>query len=100
MASCSLFRPSLRKGPTPAAKLETALSSNTLKIKPVDQLPSCAKGQTKKGSPPDPGRNRPKTPDLLRKMSVRTLPGPPGGRGDKNKIKSVLKYSWDYEDMC
>ncbi len=23
------------------------------------------------------------------------LPGPPGGRGDKNKIKNVLGYSWD-----
>ncbi len=44
--------------------------------------------------PPDPGRNRPKTPDLLRNMSVRIPPDPPGGRGDKDKIKSVLKYGW------
>ncbi len=44
--------------------------------------------------PPDPGRNRPKALDLLRKMSVRTLPRTPGGTGNKNKIKSVLKYSW------
>ncbi len=42
----------------------------------------------------DPGRNRPKTPECLRKMTVRTLPRTPRGRGDKSKIKSVLKYSW------
>ncbi len=42
--------------------------------------------------PPDPGRNRPKTNDFLRNMSVRTLPppGPPVGVGAKNKIKHVL----------
>ena len=27
-------------------------------------------------------------------MTVRTLPRTPGGRGDKNKSKSVLNYSW------
>ena len=45
------------------------------------------------GFPPDPGRNRPQTYDLLRKMTDRTLPRTPGG-GDKNKTKSVLTYGW------
>ncbi len=56
--------------------------------------PSCAQGQKQKqniGFPPDPGRNRPNTPDLLRNMTDRTLPRTLKGR---NKIKRVLKYSW------
>ncbi len=37
-------------------------------------------------SPPDPGRNRPKTPDFIRKVAVRTLPrDPPGEGGPKTK---------------
>ncbi len=24
------------------------------------------------------------------------FPGPPGGRGDKSKVKSALKYNWVY----
>ena len=32
---------------------------------------------------------------LLKENDSPDLPsGPPGGRGDKNKIKNVLKYSW------
>ncbi len=43
----------------------------------------------------DPGRNRPTTTDFLKNMLIRTLPRtPPRGRGDKNKIKHVLEYSW------
>ncbi len=35
---------------------------------------------------PDPGRNWPKTIDLLRNVTVRTLPRTPGGGGkDKNE---------------
>ena len=34
--------------------------------------------------------NRPKPTNFLRKMTVQTLPRTPGGRGDKNKLKSVL----------
>ncbi len=41
------------------------------------------------------GRDRPKTTDLLRKMAVWTVPRTPRGRGDRNKIKNVLKSSWD-----
>jgi hypothetical protein len=52
--------------------------------------PSCAEGQ-KTYCPPDPGRNRPQIIDLQRNMAVRTSPGPPRGRADKNKNKSVLK---------
>ncbi len=44
--------------------------------------------------PPDLGRNGPETTDFLREMAVWTLPRDPRGEGDKNKIKSVLKYSW------
>ncbi len=42
--------------------------------------------------PPDPGRNLPKTLDLLNeKGSPEPPPGPPRGRGGtKNKIKIVL----------
>ncbi len=58
--------------------------------------PSCvwAKIEIANKFPADPGRNRPKTQNIPRKMTVRTLPGPPGGRGGKNKLKSVLSYSW------
>ncbi len=42
----------------------------------------------KKGSGPGSAEN----PRFLGKVAVRTLPpDPPRGRGDKNKIKSVLK---------
>ncbi len=36
--------------------------------------------------PPDPGRNRPKTTDPQRKMTMRSLPRTSGEEGDKNKI--------------
>ena len=41
--------------------------------------------------PPDPGRNRPITVDLRRKIAVRTLHREGAA---KMKIKSVQKYSW------
>ncbi len=45
----------------------------------------------------DPGRNRPKTSDSIRKMTIRTLPrDPPGEGGAKNKIKNHSKHSQDY----
>ncbi len=40
--------------------------------------------------PSDPGRTRFEIIDLLVKMKIRTLPGPPGGRGD-NKLENVPK---------
>ncbi len=52
------------------------------------------KSKSKEGFPSDPGRKRPKTPDFPKQITVRTLPRTPGGRGDKNKIKNVLKYHW------
>ncbi len=34
-------------------------------------------------------------PRLLKENDSPDPPsGPPGGRGDKNKIKNILKYSW------
>ncbi len=39
----------------------------------------------KLGFPPDPGRNRPKTPYLIRKMAVRTLPRTPRGEGGQEQ---------------
>ncbi len=41
----------------------------------------------------EPGR-RLKTYGFLKKMTVRTLPRTPRGRGAKGKQKNVLKYSW------
>ncbi len=48
---------------------------------------------------PDPGRNRPKINNLFSKMKIRTLPRTARGGGDKNNIKSVLKYNWDWRDL-
>ncbi len=47
---------------------------------------------------PDPGRNRPKTPDSLWKMAVRTLPRDPRrGGAAKNKIKNRFKHGMVYD---
>ncbi len=41
-----------------------------------------------------PPRIQTPNPGVGRKTTVRTLPrDPPGGGGDKNKLKSVLQYS-------
>ncbi len=53
--------------------------------------PAGLKAKVKNRFPPDASRHRPQTLDLLWKMTVRTLPRTPGGRGDKNKIKNILK---------
>ena len=50
--------------------------------------PNCAQGRNKQKntSPPDPGRDRPRTIDLLRKMAIRTVPRtPPGGGRGRDK---------------
>ncbi len=38
-------------------------------------------------TPPDPGRNRPKTIDILGEMAVRVVPRDSRGRGAKAKLK-------------
>ncbi len=52
-----------------------------------------AKIKMKNTAPQDPGRNWPQTPDLPRKMAIRTLPGEPPGEGAKIKIKNRLKLN-------
>ncbi len=55
-----------------------------------------ANNKIKNPLPPDPGRDRPKTPVFLREMTVRTLPGTPrGAEGAKSKILNRLKHSQD-----
>jgi hypothetical protein len=44
---------------------------------------------------PEPIKNRPKKPDFIRKLAVRTLSQtPPGGGETMTNKKTVLKYSW------
>ncbi len=64
----------------------------TRRIKP--ELRFGPKSKIKIQYPPDPGRDRPKTYDILKDMTVRTLPrDSPGGGEAKNKIKNRRERS-------
>ncbi len=74
--------------PGPNVKQQTLLAPKIrLRLRP--------KSKSKIYCPLGPGRHRPKDPHLLRKMAVRTPPGPPGGGGAKNKITNILKHCWE-----
>ncbi len=64
---------------------------NAPKISPGDQPRT-------RSFTPDPGRNRHKTQIALGKWQSGPSPEPPGRGGDKNKIKTVLKYNLDKKD--
>ncbi len=57
------------------------------------------KSKLKIYNPQDPGRNPPETPDLVRNMTVRTLPrDPPGEEGPRTKLKIVLRTARNFPE--
>ncbi len=57
-----------------------------------DQAALRAKIKLEMHFPPEPSRNRPESPDCLRKMAP---PDPTGGQ-EPSKTKTGLKYNWVY----
>ncbi len=62
-------------------------------IRPSELVPKGQNQNEKKASPRLRAGIGPKTPIPSEKWQSGPSPGPPGGKGDKNKIKSVLKHS-------